>query len=129
MTWCRDRVQGGCPIIEHQAVGTYLAEMYTGIEAARTYAWRAAWAADNPRQFQAPYATLPKLIATEVAFDAARKALELFGGAGVMRETGIEKLLRDAAMFLHANGTNMIMRLRIANHVRGLAKDPRAIRD
>jgi alkylation response protein AidB-like acyl-CoA dehydrogenase len=30
LAWCRDRVQGGCPIIEHQAVGSYLADPTSG---------------------------------------------------------------------------------------------------
>ena len=38
----------------------------------------------------------------------------MFGGSGVMREIGMEKLLRDATIFLHSDGTNTVMRKKIA---------------
>jgi len=37
----------------------------------------------------------PKLVASQIAFDVTRASLEMFGGSGVMRETGMEKLMRD----------------------------------
>jgi alkylation response protein AidB-like acyl-CoA dehydrogenase len=42
----------------------------------------------------------------------------MFGGSGVMRETGIEKLMRDATIFLHSDGTNTVMRKKIAADLR-----------
>ncbi|NUT96941.1 MAG: acyl-CoA/acyl-ACP dehydrogenase [Saccharothrix sp.] len=116
--WCRERVQGGVPIIEHQAVGSYLADMYLNVDVSRTYIWRAAWQARTPETFDPVLAVAPKLITSERTFDSARKAMELWGGAGVMRENGIEKLLRDAAIWLHSDGTNIILRERMANLLR-----------
>jgi alkylation response protein AidB-like acyl-CoA dehydrogenase len=122
LAWCRTRVQGGKPIIEHQAVGAYLADMYLNVDVARTYTWRAAWQATTPETFDPVLAIAPKLIASERTFSSARKAMELWGGAGAMRENGIEKLLRDAAIWLHSDGTNIIMRERLANILR--SSDP-----
>ena len=42
------RVQGGRRIIEHQAIGTKLAEIAIKLEVARNAVWKAAWAADHP---------------------------------------------------------------------------------
>jgi alkylation response protein AidB-like acyl-CoA dehydrogenase len=60
---------------------------------------------------------IPKLVASERCFDNARVALESWGGAGIMREHGIEKLLRDAAIWVHSDGTMIIMRLKIADQL------------
>ncbi|MDP6279362.1 MAG: acyl-CoA dehydrogenase family protein, partial [Nitrospinota bacterium] len=55
-----------------------------------------------------------KIYASEVAFDCARWGVEIFGGAGIMLEAPMEKYLRDASTFLHSDGTNQVLRLRIA---------------
>ncbi|MCW7945666.1 hypothetical protein AAW14_27620 [Streptomyces hygroscopicus] len=123
LRWCRERVQGGAPIIQHQAVGSYLATMYSNVEVSRTLIWRAAWQARRPETFSPAMAVMPKLVASELTFDSARRAMELWGGAGVMRENGIEKLLRDAAIWLHSDGTNIIMRERLANLLRDAAPE------
>src|SRR5207302_9498428 len=45
------RVQGGRRIIEHQAIGTKLAEVAIRLEVARAAIWQAAWACDHPDAF------------------------------------------------------------------------------
>src|SRR5262249_9435047 len=42
------RIQGGRRIVEHQAIGTKLAEIAVNLEVARTAIWQAAWASDHP---------------------------------------------------------------------------------
>jgi len=118
LRWCRERVQGGVPIIEHQAVGSHLADMYLNVDLSRTYVWRAAWQAREPETFDPALAVAPKLAVSERVWDSATRAMELWGGAGVMRENGIEKLLRDASIWLHSDGTNIILRQRLANLLR-----------
>jgi hypothetical protein len=54
-----------------------------------------------------------KVFASEEIFKVARHAMELHGGNGVMLEFGIEKLLRDAAIFLHMDATVDISRFKI----------------
>lgn len=119
LRYTRSRVQGGRPIIEHDVIGAHLAELYARLETARTYVFRAAWAADHAERFDPKMAAAPKLVASETAFEVTRQSLEMFGGSGVMRETGMEKLLRDATIFLHSDGTNTIMRKKIAADLRG----------
>ncbi|MBX5332613.1 acyl-CoA/acyl-ACP dehydrogenase [Rhodococcus fascians] len=126
LDWCRHRVQGGKPIVEHQAVGSYLADMYVNVDLTRNYIWRAAWQARSPETFDPILAITPKLVASERVFESARKAMELWGGAGVMRENGIEKLLRDASIWLHSDGTNIIMRERLANVLRAAGRNSAA---
>ena len=45
------RVQGGRPIIEHQAIATKLAEIAIRLDVARAAVWQAAWASDHPEAF------------------------------------------------------------------------------
>jgi alkylation response protein AidB-like acyl-CoA dehydrogenase len=119
LRYTRSRVQGGRVLIEHDDIGTHLAQLYAELETARTYVFRAAWAADHADPFDPKMAAVPKLIASEVAFEVTRHSLEMFGGSGVMRETGMEKLLRDATIFLHSDGANTVMRKKIAADLRG----------
>ena len=115
------RVQGGKPVLDHDDIGVQFAEMYSQLESARTYVFRAAWAADHAKQFDPKMAAMPKLLASQVAFEVTRASLEMFGGSGVMRETGMEKLMRDATIFLHSDGTNTVMRKKIAADLRSRA--------
>lgn len=123
LAWCRTRVQGGCPIIEHQAVGQMLADMYLAVDVPRTYVWRAAQQAQTPEGFDPILAIAPKLVSSQYTFGAARRMMELFGGAGVMRDVGVEKLLRDASIWLHSDGTNIILRERLARNLRVMDAD------
>ena len=115
------RVQGGRPVIEHDDIGVQFAEMYSQLESARTYVFRAAWAADHAKEFDPKMAAMPKLLASQVAFEVTRGSFEMFGGSAVMREVGMEKLLRDSTIFLHSDGTNTVMRKKIAADLRSRA--------
>ncbi len=121
LRYTAERVQGGRRVIDHDDIGVQFAEMYSQLESARTYVFRAAWAADNAKAFDPKMAAMPKLLASQVAFDVTRASLEMFGGSGVMRETGMEKLMRDATIFLHSDGTNTVMRKKIAADLRARA--------
>jgi len=54
---------------------------------------------------------LSKLIASEKAVEIARKAIQIHGGAGYIKEYGAEKLLRDAMVFPIYEGTSQIQGL------------------
>jgi alkylation response protein AidB-like acyl-CoA dehydrogenase len=54
-----------------------------------------------------------KVFASEEVFRVAQHAMELHGGNGVMLDFGIEKLVRDAAVFLHMDGTVDVSRFKI----------------
>lgn len=115
------RVQGGKPVLDHDDIGVQFAEMYSQLESARTYVFRAAWAADHAKQFDPKMAAMPKLLASQVSFEVTRGSFEMFGGSAVMRDVGMEKLLRDSTVFLHSDGTNTVMRKKIAADLRSRA--------
>jgi len=119
LQWTQLRVQGGRHLVEHDSVALELAEMRMLLDAARAYIHRAAWTADHPEEGWDPtMGSLPKVFASRVAWDVVTKALELHGGYGYMREVGIEKLVRDAAAFLHSDGVNRSLLLKAARFIR-----------
>jgi alkylation response protein AidB-like acyl-CoA dehydrogenase len=114
--WAKTRVQGGKPIIEHDGIRAQLAEMRMLIDASRSYIHRACWLADHQDQgWNKTFGVLPKAMASQAAWKIATWTLEIHGGHGYMKEFGVEKLVRDAAAFLHSDGTNHIMFLSAAN--------------
>jgi len=54
-----------------------------------------------------------KAFASEEIFKVAQHAIELHGGNGIMLDFGIEKLFRDASIFLHMDATVDISRFKI----------------
>jgi alkylation response protein AidB-like acyl-CoA dehydrogenase len=119
LTWTRERVQGGKPLIEHDIIAAQLAEMHMQIDAARAYLLYAAWKADHTHTGWDPtLGALPKVFASEVALKVVTKALELHGAYGYMRDLGFEKLVRDAACFVHSDGVNRTLLLKAAQFIR-----------
>ncbi|MCC7486521.1 MAG: acyl-CoA dehydrogenase family protein [Burkholderiales bacterium] len=114
--WARVRVQGGRPLIEHDGIRAELAEMRMLIDASRAYLHRAAWLADHPAEgWDATLGVLPKAMASQAAWQIATWTMEIHGGHGYMKEFGVEKLVRDAAAFLHSDGVNRTLFLKAAN--------------
>ena len=114
LEYAKQRVQGGKPIVGHQAVAMMLAQMAMKIDAARTQIWRAAWLADKRLPEARTLGLLAKVNASETAFEACKLAGEILGGASIMHDHPVEKYLRDASSFLHSDGTNQVCLLRAA---------------
>ncbi|OGL62787.1 MAG: hypothetical protein A3I72_00030 [Candidatus Tectomicrobia bacterium RIFCSPLOWO2_02_FULL_70_19] len=121
LEYAKNRVQGGKPIIEHQAVQLMLAEMNMLVEASRNYIWRAAIRNEYEKPFEPHYSMLTKVFVSEAAYRVCTLGMEIWGGMGYMKEAPMEKLLRDAASFLHSDGTNQVHRLKAAQLFGGLA--------
>ena len=106
----RERVQGGKPIIGHQTVGFMLCDSLMELDAARRSLQAAAWAADYAENPDPRQSFLAKAFAAESCERAARRSMEVWGGAGYMTEAPMEKLLRDLAAFSHSFGMGHAMR-------------------
>ncbi|MDA1090589.1 MAG: acyl-CoA/acyl-ACP dehydrogenase [Proteobacteria bacterium] len=116
LEWAKIRNQGGKPIIEHDGIRAQLAEMRMLNDVSRTYIHRAAWSADHQDLgWDKSLGTLPKVFASQAAWKVVTWASEIHGGYGYMRDVGFEKLLRDAAAFLHSDGINRTLLLKTAN--------------
>ncbi len=110
LSYARERIQGGAPIIRHQSVRARLFQMFARVEAARSLARRVALygAATSPLL---QYSISSKTFVTRTAFDVASDALQIFGGNGLTREYPIEKLLRDARASMIEDGCNEVLAL------------------
>jgi hypothetical protein len=106
-------VQGGRILIKHQAVALRLADMATRIEAVSALLDRAAQAVDDRAPNADTLCNMAKVYASEEIMKVAQHAMELHGGNGVMLDFGVEKIFRDAAIFLHMDATADISRLKI----------------
>jgi len=116
--YAKERVQFGQPIAEFQAIQWMIAEMATEIEAARLMVHRAAWLKEQGARFTKE-AAMAKLLATETSERVCRKAIQVHGGYGYMREYAVERMYRDQRLCSIGEGTNEIQRLVIARQVLG----------
>ena len=108
-----ERVQFGKPIAEQQAVQFMLAEMAADVYQVESILYRTARMADLNLPF-ARESAVCKLVATEAVCRCADRAMQIYGGAGYMREYPVERLYRDARVNRIFEGTNEIQHLVIA---------------
>ena len=115
--YARERVAFGQPLLAKQGVSFKLADMAMEIEAARLLVWRACAAldADEDAGLLGSYA---KAFAADTAMKATTDAVQVLGGAGIMRDHPVEKWLRDAKVFQIVEGTSEIQRHVIASYLR-----------
>jgi len=106
-------VQGGRILIKHQAVALRLAEMLTKLHATRSLLREAARAVDEDAPDADALCNMAKLFASEEIMKVAQHSMELHDGNGAMLDFGVEKLFRDASIFLHMDATADISRLKI----------------
>jgi alkylation response protein AidB-like acyl-CoA dehydrogenase len=112
--YVQETFQGGKLIIKHQVIAARMADVATQVEVARSLVYRAARAVDAASDRATPLAYMAKLHCSQAVMDVTRNVLEIHGGSGVMVGDGVEKLVRDAAVFPHTDGTADINRFKIA---------------
>lgn len=111
--WARERRQFGKPLADFQAMQFQLAEMATQIEAARLMVYNAARLKDAGAAFQKE-AAMAKYFSSLVAEQVASLAVEVFGGAGFVKDYPVEKLYRDAKIGKIYEGTSFMQLAAIA---------------
>mgnify|MGYP001395317769 CR=1 FL=1 len=113
ISYSKDRIQFGKPISKNQAIQYKIADMAMEIESARLLIRQAAWMKDQNKNFS-HYASMAKVYSSEVAMKSSTQCVQIHGGYGYMRESGIERLMRDAKITQIYEGTSEIQRLVIA---------------
>ena len=112
----KERVQFGKPIARQQAVQFMLADIATKIFAARNMVYHGAWKADRGERFSIE-AAMVKRYCSDMAIWVVDRVLQIHGGMGFMKETGIERAYRDARILAIYEGTNEIQRMIIAEEL------------
>jgi alkylation response protein AidB-like acyl-CoA dehydrogenase len=124
------RVQGGRRLIEHQAIGSKLADIAIRLDVVRGAIWRAAWASDHPEAVadrslpDLPLTAMARVITSETIYRVAKDAAECFGAMGVMRDMPLQKYIHDALICLHTGDGNADARLRIAEALANYRRGP-----
>ncbi|HID89069.1 MAG TPA: acyl-CoA dehydrogenase, partial [Anaerolineae bacterium] len=116
LAYAKERVQFGQPIANFQAIQWMLADSATEIEAARLMVYRAAWLREQGSRFTKE-AAMAKLFTTEMSERVCRRAIQIHGGYGYIREYEVERMYRDQRLCAIGEGTNEIQRLVIARHI------------
>ncbi|HEX8709522.1 MAG TPA: acyl-CoA dehydrogenase family protein, partial [Pyrinomonadaceae bacterium] len=117
IAYSRSRRQFGRPIAEHQLIQEKLAEMATELDAARLLVYRAAYLKDTGAERVTRQASQAKLYATEAAGRIIDSALQIHGGAGLVRGHVVERLYRDVRALRIYEGTSEIQKLIIAGQL------------
>jgi len=112
--YAQSRIQFGHPIIAQPVVQNMLAEMATRVEAARLLVYATARTIDSGAKDITEEASMAKVFASDTAMKVTTDAVQIFGGAGYMRDYPIEKMMRDAKITQIYEGTNEVLRGTIA---------------
>jgi len=114
LMYAKDRQAFGKSIDQFQSVQFKLADMFTQLEAARTFLRQAAWKLDNGSADATRSCAMAKQFVTDACFDVANQALQIHGGYGYLADYGLEKIVRDLRVHQILEGTNEIMRVIIS---------------
>ncbi len=116
VSYAKERVTFGKPIIEHQAIAFRLADMATKIDAARLLVWRAAMLKDAGKPCLKE-ASMAKVFASEIAESVCSDAIQVHGGYGYVTDFPVERIYRDVRIAQIYEGANDIQRMVIGRAI------------
>ncbi|NWF92241.1 MAG: acyl-CoA dehydrogenase family protein [Syntrophaceae bacterium] len=119
--FANERILYGKPISSLQMIQSHLADIYADLEISRLLVYRVGWMRDQNIRCDAESA-LAKQFSCEAAARSARKAIEIHGSYGILREYPVQRLLRDALVTIPAGGTAEVARLVMARQALSLVK-------
>jgi alkylation response protein AidB-like acyl-CoA dehydrogenase len=117
LDYAGQRRQFGHSIADFEGVGFLLADMATGIEAARAIYLAAARRASEGMNFTRQ-AAMAKLFCTDMAMRVTTDAVQVLGGYGYVEDYPVERYMREAKALQIVEGTNQVQRLVISRQLR-----------
>jgi acyl-CoA dehydrogenase len=111
----------GKTLSDLQLTQAALADMATEVDAARLQTYRAAWLRDRGETVTQEVA-MAKMAATESAQRAIDRAVQIFGGRGVVRGETVERLYRDIRALRIYEGATEVQKLIIARELLNSAR-------
>ena len=118
--YARERVQFDQPIANFQAIRFKLAQMATGIEAARQLNYHVCTQIDQGQRCDTE-AAMTKLFASEMSERVCSEAMQILGGAGYTTHHAVERYWRDARLTRIFEGTSEIQLKIISDRMLGKA--------
>lgn len=114
LAYSKERVQWGKPIFEHQMITKKLFDIFTAIESARAFLWKASWLAKTSFPGDLKMSLAAKIYATEQAVRQTAEMVQVLGGYGISKEYPMEKYARDANLLPIMDGTNQTLLMKAA---------------
>jgi alkylation response protein AidB-like acyl-CoA dehydrogenase len=114
VSYAKERVAFGGPIIEKQGLQFKLADMETRTAAARELLYKACAMVDRGEPGLGKWTSMAKLFASDTAMEVTVEAVQVLGGYGYVNEYPVERMMRDAKVTQIYEGTNEIQRVVIA---------------
>jgi alkylation response protein AidB-like acyl-CoA dehydrogenase len=108
LAYAQERTAFGREIGKFQVIRHKFAEMATKIETARQMVYTTAWRFANG-EYPVREISMAKLYASRIAVEVADECIQIHGGAGYMREYGVERVWRDLRLNRIGAGTDEIM--------------------
>jgi alkylation response protein AidB-like acyl-CoA dehydrogenase len=108
LQYAKERKAFGRAIGNFQVIRHKFAEMATKIETARQMVYTTAWRFQNG-EYPVREISMAKLHAARVACEVADECIQIHGGAGYMKEYGVERVWRDMRLNRIGAGTDEIM--------------------
>ncbi|MBA2440120.1 MAG: acyl-CoA dehydrogenase family protein [Thermoleophilaceae bacterium] len=108
LAYALERSAFGRQIGKFQVTRHKFAEMATKIESARQLTYTTAWRFQNG-EYPVREISMAKLHASRIAVEVADECIQIHGGAGYMKEYGIERVWRDLRLNRIGAGTDEIM--------------------
>ncbi len=108
LAYATERHAFGRPIGRFQAIRHKFADMATKIEAGRQMVYTTAWRVQNG-EYPVREVSMAKLYTARMACEVADECLQIHGGAGYMKEYGIERAWRDLRLNRIGAGTDEVM--------------------
>jgi alkylation response protein AidB-like acyl-CoA dehydrogenase len=121
LEYAKTRVQFGQPIGSYQLIQLKLAKMEVARLNLENLVFRFIETKAAGKDFSLAEASAMKLYAAQSAMEVTTEAVQIFGGAGYMRETRVEQLMRDAKILQIYAGTDEMKILAIAKDIMGRA--------
>jgi alkylation response protein AidB-like acyl-CoA dehydrogenase len=115
--YAAQREQFGERIVDLQGIQFMLADMASGIEAARQLTYAAAAAVDANAPDLAYWTSSAKLIAGDMAMRVTTDAVQVLGGYGYVSEYPVERMMRDAKITQLYEGTQQVQRMIVARQL------------
>ena len=109
-----EREAFGQPVYDFQGVSFMIADMAIQVEAARQLAYRAAAEVDSDGPRKNEFSAMAKTFATDVAMKVTTDAVQCLGGAGLMKDYPVERMMRDVKALQILGGTNQVQRMILA---------------
>ena len=111
--YAKDRHTFGKPIGKYQAVQWMLADSALEVHAARLMTYHPAWLVDQG-DYPIKESSMVKLNNTEMVNRVADRAVQIYGGMGLLTEGPVERIFRWVRMLRIVEGTSEIQRVIIA---------------